>query len=204
MRRYAAAAAVFAFRRPDKLTQSAHIKFEGIIAMQKNTFVVSLTGMTKMPPLMIKLAMPFSLTSILSRRERIQTNRYASFTLMAVAALSGIVLMFPAQSADAVAFKPIFMADAGMNMNGMDMKSMKMEAAQVTHRGTGTVRKIDAVKGTVTLSHGPIASLNWSAMTMRFKLKDASLAKGIKIGDIVDFELVQSGSNYMVTRLSGK
>lgn len=165
MRRYAAAAAVFASRRPDKLTQSAHFKFEGIIAMQKNTFIVS---------------------------------------LMAVAALSGIVLMFPAQAADAATFKPIFMADAGMNMNGMDMKSMKMEAA--THRGTGTVRKIDAVKGTVTLSHGPIASLNWPAMTMNFKLKDASLAKGIKVGDVVDFELVQSGRDYVVTRLrpSGK
>ncbi len=80
MRRYAAAAAVFASRRPDKLTQSAHFKFEGIIAMQKNTFIVS---------------------------------------LMAVAALSGIVLMFPAQAADAATFKPIFMADAGMTMNGM-------------------------------------------------------------------------------------
>ncbi len=187
--------------------------------MQKNTFVVSLTDMAQAPPLNMQcfsqgycpwaitrkvLAPVGSLTQTLSRRERIQTNRYASFTLMAVAALSAGGAMLIAQSADAAAFKPIFMADTGMNMNGMDMKSMKMEAAQVTHRGTGTVRKIDAVKGTVTLSHGPIASLNWSAMTMRFKLKDASLAKGIKIGDIVDFELVQSGSNYMVTRLSGK
>ncbi len=81
-----------------------------------------------------------------------------------------------------------------------EMKSM--EKVPVTHHGTGSVRKIDAEM--VTLSHGPIASLNWPAMTMSFKLKDAALARGIKVGDVVDFELVQSGGNYVVTRISIK
>jgi Cu(I)/Ag(I) efflux system protein CusF len=157
----AAAAAIFASYRLDKLTQSAHFKFEGITAMQKNTFVVS---------------------------------------LMSVAVLSASGLMLLAQSADAATFKPIFMADAGMDMKGMDMKNKQLEAA--THHGTGTVKKIDA--GMVTLSHGPIATLNWPAMTMGFKLKDAALARGIKVGDVVDFELVQSDNRYVVTRLSGK
>ena len=34
-----------------------------------------------MPPLMMKSAIPVSLTPTLSRREREQTNRYASFSL---------------------------------------------------------------------------------------------------------------------------
>ena len=42
----------------------------------------TLTGMASVPPLIMKLAMPVSLTSILSRkRARRRTNRYASFTL---------------------------------------------------------------------------------------------------------------------------
>lgn len=131
-------------------------------------------------------------------------KKYTFVSITAVAALSGIVLMFVAQHADASPRNPIMMADAdmdmkGMNMGGMDMQSMNKQAAPVTHRGTGTVKKIAA--GRVTLAHGPIASLQWPAMTMSFKLKDAALAKGIKVGDAVDFELVQSGKDYMVTRL---
>ncbi len=127
-------------------------------------------------------------------------------SVMTVSALLGIGLMLHTQRADASPRNPMTMADAGMEMNGMDMKSTKMEATPVIHRGAGTVRKIDAAKGMVTLAHGPIASLNWPAMTMSFKLKDEALAKGIKAGDAVDFELVQSGGDYVVTRLqpSGK
>ena len=46
--------------------------------------VVTLTVMATVPPLLMKLAMPVSLTSILSRkRARRRSNRYASFTLNA-------------------------------------------------------------------------------------------------------------------------
>jgi Cu/Ag efflux protein CusF len=126
-------------------------------------------------------------------------------SVMTVAALLGIGSMFHVQPADASLLNSM-MADAGMDMNGMDMKSMKMEAAPSTHKGAGTVKNIDAIKGMVPLAHGPIVSLNWPAMTMSFKLKDTALAKGIKTGDAVDFELIPSGSDYVVTRLqpSGK
>ncbi len=132
-------------------------------------------------------------------------------SVMIVTTLSGIVIMFDAQSADASLRNPMMMADTSMdmkdmNMNGMDMKSMKMEKTTNSHHGHGTVTKIDAVNGMVTFSHGPIATLNWPAMTMSFKLKDAALVNGIKTGDSVDFDLVQSGNDYLVTRLqkSGK
>lgn len=121
-------------------------------------------------------------------------------SLMTVAVLLASGSMLPEQVANASTFKPVFIADA--DMKGMDMKSKQSEVAPVTHHGTGTIKKIDA--GMVTLSHGPIASLNWPAMTMSFKLKNTALAKGFKVGDIVDFELVQSGSSYVVTRLSSK
>ena len=120
-----------------------------------------------------------------------QSSHFKFVSLIAVAAGS----MFFAQASDAST--PVVIADAGM-----EMKSKQTDAAAIVHRGTGTVKKIDT--GMVTLSHGPIASLNWPAMTMSFKLKGAALAKGIKAGDVVDFELVQLGGNYVVTRISIK
>ena len=35
-----------------------------------------------------------------------------------------------------------------------------------THRATGTVNNLDREAGSVNLSHGPVPSLNWPAMTM--------------------------------------
>lgn len=126
-------------------------------------------------------------------------NNTLVVSAMIAASLLGIGSMFHVQPAEAS--PRMMMAD-----NGMDMKGMNMEAAPATHSGTGTVKKIDAAKGVVTLAHGPIASLQWPAMTMSFELKDAALAKGIKVGDAVDFELVRSQDSYVITRLhlSGK
>ncbi|WP_082765261.1 MULTISPECIES: copper-binding protein [unclassified Phenylobacterium] len=60
-------------------------------------------------------------------------------------------------------------------------------AAAVT--GTGVVKKIDAKAGTVTIDHGPIKALNWGAMIMPFKVSDASLLSGLKVGSKVSFQL---------------
>jgi len=120
---------------------------------------------------------------------------------MVAAALLGIVSMFHVQRADASPRNPMLIADAGMDMKGMNMEGMNKEAKPITHRGIGTVKMIDAAKGMVTLAHDPIASLNWPAMTMSYRLQDASLARGIKVGDVVHFEFVQSGADYVVTRL---
>ncbi|MBJ7413588.1 MAG: copper-binding protein [Phenylobacterium sp.] len=60
-------------------------------------------------------------------------------------------------------------------------------AAAVT--GTGVVKKLDAKAGTVTIDHGPIKALNWGAMTMPFKVADASLLNGLKVGAKVTFQL---------------
>jgi Cu(I)/Ag(I) efflux system periplasmic protein CusF len=60
-------------------------------------------------------------------------------------------------------------------------------AAAVT--GTGVVKKVDAKAGTVTIDHGPIKALNWGAMTMPFKVSDASLLSGLKVGAKVSFQL---------------
>ena len=68
-------------------------------------------------------------------------------------------------------------------------------------RGTGVVKAVDKARGTVTLAHDPIKSLNWPAMTMGFKVKDKTLLDNVKPGSKVDFTLVQAGKDYIVTSI---
>jgi Cu(I)/Ag(I) efflux system membrane fusion protein len=63
--------------------------------------------------------------------------------------------------------------------------------AAAGHRGEGAVDGVDAKGGTVKISHGPIASLKWPAMTMEFKLANEALLKGLKPGAAVAFEFVE-------------
>jgi Cu(I)/Ag(I) efflux system membrane fusion protein len=60
-----------------------------------------------------------------------------------------------------------------------------------THRGEGKVERID--KDKITLSHGPIPSLQWGPMTMGFKLGPNGLPGNIQVGDAVAFEIRDAG-----------
>jgi len=59
------------------------------------------------------------------------------------------------------------------------------------HQAEGTVDSIDAKEGTISLNHGPVASLKWPAMTMEFKVANAALLKDLKPGAQVAFEFVE-------------
>ncbi len=63
-------------------------------------------------------------------------------------------------------------------------------SAGSTHRGKGKVEAIE--KDEVMLSHEPIASLRWPAMTMGFRLPAGGLPKGIAVGQTVTFEFRQT------------
>ena len=62
--------------------------------------------------------------------------------------------------------------------------------ARTGHRAQGSIESIDG-KGNVAIAHGPVESLKWPAMTMEFKLANASLASGLKPGSAVAFEFVE-------------
>jgi Cu(I)/Ag(I) efflux system protein CusF len=114
-------------------------------------------------------------------------KRYATVVIPVVALSIAVVPASWAQSAD---------------MKGMDMKSMEMKKkapTSKTHKGTGVVKSVDGQKGTITIDHEPVPSLNWSAMTMSFSARDNKLLHGVKAGQKVDFEFVQHGSKYVVT-----
>lgn len=94
------------------------------------------------------------------------------------------------------------------DMKGMDMgkgmaKGMDMgkAATQTTHAGQGVVKKINAKAGVVTIAHEPVNSMNWPAMTMGFKVKDAMLLDKLAQGKKVRFEFVREGDDYVVTSL---
>lgn len=59
------------------------------------------------------------------------------------------------------------------------------------HQAEGTIDSIDLKDGTITLNHGPVASLKWPAMTMEFKAANASLLKDLKPGVKIAVEFVE-------------
>jgi Cu(I)/Ag(I) efflux system membrane fusion protein len=89
-----------------------------------------------------------------------------------------------------------FLIDSEASLKGTTTRMSNMsapdsgKAAGATHRGAGRVESID--KEEVTLSHGPMPSLQWGAMTMGFKLPASGLPGNIKVGDNVTFEIRQT------------
>ena len=88
-----------------------------------------------------------------------------------------------------------FLIDAESNLQAAltGFASADAAAAPVSagHQGEGTVEEVDGKTGTVSLSHGPIASLKWPAMTMEFKAANAALLQDLKPGTKVAFEFVE-------------
>ncbi len=74
-------------------------------------------------------------------------------------------------------------------------------AAQI-HKGQGTVNRIDEKSGKINMTHGPIASLKWPAMTMDFQVKDTTVLKGVTPGQNVAFDVTQTGpTQFVITRI---
>jgi Cu(I)/Ag(I) efflux system protein CusF len=91
----------------------------------------------------------------------------------------------------------------GMAAQAEPMQDMRMasNAAAKTHHAVGTVKRVDSVKGSVTISHGPVTTLNWSAMTMTFGVKDRSLLDKLAPGNKVEVDFVEDGANYTIVNV---
>jgi Cu(I)/Ag(I) efflux system membrane fusion protein len=55
--------------------------------------------------------------------------------------------------------------------------------------GTAKVLNVDHAAGRATLAHGPIAELEWPAMTMSFRFADPDVVHTLAAGDTIRFEL---------------
>jgi Cu(I)/Ag(I) efflux system periplasmic protein CusF len=84
-----------------------------------------------------------------------------------------------------------------------DKPSGNVDAPAAENHGsaTGTIQSIDASAGKLTIAHGPVAALNWPAMTMAFKATPAQLAS-VRKGQHVEFEFVADGMDATITRIS--
>ena len=91
------------------------------------------------------------------------------------------------------------------NMSGMKMKDMEgMQVKQDTNqapvaKAEGTIKAIDTVKHTVTISHGAVPALQWPPMTMGFSVMEDQLT-GLTVGDYVSFSFrVDAGKASVVS-----
>lgn len=97
-----------------------------------------------------------------------------------------------------------FLLDSEASLSGVQARLVASAKPAATtaalHEGVGRVEQLAA--GSVTLSHEPVPSIQWPAMTMAFRLADPALARGVKIGDRVSFAFEQTPSGPVVRRLT--
>jgi len=76
-------------------------------------------------------------------------------------------------------------------------------AAPTEYMAVGVFNSADAQAGTVNISHQPVPSAGWPAMTMDFKLGDKAAVDELKPGDRVDIHFtIESGMNATVSSIT--
>jgi Cu/Ag efflux protein CusF len=73
--------------------------------------------------------------------------------------------------------------------------------ARETPTVSGTVEKVDAAGGRITIDHGPIPNLNMDAMTMVFRAADPAMLKQVKPGDKIRFSADRVNGQITVTKI---
>lgn len=68
----------------------------------------------------------------------------------------------------------------------------------------GEVVHLDPARSRITLKHEPIQMVKMAAMTMHFKVKDASLLAPLKIGDQVGFQVLEHDSELIVQQIEAR
>jgi membrane fusion protein, copper/silver efflux system len=99
-----------------------------------------------------------------------------------------------------------FLIDSEASLKGVEARlndAPKPSAANTAPRHEGEA-KIEAIgKESITLSHGPIPSLKWGAMTMDFKLPASGQPRNLEPGDKVNFEFYMDAEGLpQITRIS--
>lgn len=107
--------------------------------------------------------------------------------LTAAAILFGLVLV------------PVMPAVAGQHDH--DGPAMGQGQAMDPAWADGTVKKVNADAGKVTISHGPLTSLDMPAMTMVFRISDPAMLDQMKPGNRIRFVVERLGGALTVTAL---
>ena len=72
--------------------------------------------------------------------------------------------------------------------------------SNAVHSASGTVTEVSGDR--ITISHGPVEGLGWTAMTMTFRAGEPAMVRGIGAGDRVAFEFREAGGQYIVTSIN--
>ena len=114
---------------------------------------------------------------------------------------------------DVVVVAANFLIDAESNLKAAlsgltaapEAGGTKASKGKLSHQATGTLEAIDAKDGTVTVTHAPVASLNWPAMTMDFILANPALVGKLKAGAPITIEFVERGpGEWVITKMAAK
>jgi len=87
-----------------------------------------------------------------------------------------------------------FLIDSEASLRGVERRMAGAESAKAlgepAHHAEGKVERIDAK--TLTISHGPVPSMQWGPMTMEFGTPASGLPPGLKPGEAIRFDFVQT------------
>ncbi len=104
-----------------------------------------------------------------------------------------------------------FLIDAESNLKAA-LGSMTAPAAapaagkgQIVHRARGKLDDVDAKTGALLISHEPVPSLKWPAMTMEFAAANDAVAKAAQPGAAIEFEFVErKPGEWVVTQIEAR
>jgi Cu(I)/Ag(I) efflux system membrane fusion protein len=93
-----------------------------------------------------------------------------------------------------------FLIDSEASLRGIERR---MEPAAAANAGANHAEGVlEAASGNMlTISHGPVPALQWPPMTMEFNAPKGGLPAGVKVGDRIAFDFVQSAGGWDVTKV---
>lgn len=93
-----------------------------------------------------------------------------------------------------------FLIDSEANLSGavarLNASRGQAQAADALHETTGRITAINGQQ--VTIAHGAVASLDWPAMTMAFRLVRPELGRGLAVGDSVSLRFREADGAYVI------
>lgn len=98
----------------------------------------------------------------------------------------------------AAAFATSLIATASVQAHDTPEAPGASAAMEMSH---GEVKSIDKDGGKLTIKHGELKNLGMPAMTMVFRVKDASMLAQVKAGDKIDFMAEKVNGALTVTML---
>ncbi|NWG54743.1 MAG: efflux RND transporter periplasmic adaptor subunit [Hydrogenophilaceae bacterium] len=97
-----------------------------------------------------------------------------------------------------------FLIDSEASLTGALERLQGAQAPQQSgdgsHQASGRVTAIG--DNTITIAHGPVASIQWPGMTMAFQLQRPDMARGLRVGDEVRFRFREVEQGYLIEAIA--